>query len=73
MLVFDTDMKLRLREARENKYLSQAELAKESGVSRATIARIEGGTLKTDPHWVTIRRLAAGLGVEPSDLIIKED
>lgn len=72
MIGFATDMKLRLREVRESQFISQTELAERAKIGRATIARIEGGTLKTDPRWVTIRKLAAALEVSPADLIVKD-
>lgn len=72
MVRFDTEMKLRLREWRERRLLSQGELADKAGVGRATIARIETGALKTDPHFRTIRKLAAALEVKPEELIVAD-
>jgi transcriptional regulator with XRE-family HTH domain len=56
----------RLREWRERATLSQEELKKRSGISRATIADLEAGNRGAQPR--TVRRLAAALGVEPTDL-----
>jgi transcriptional regulator with XRE-family HTH domain len=55
-----------LKELREARFLTQAELAERSGVSRPTIARIEqeGGA-----RFVTIRKLAEALGVTPNELV----
>jgi transcriptional regulator with XRE-family HTH domain len=56
-----------VRRLREDRYLSQAELADLAGVSRVTVARIEGGTIVPYPR--TIRKLAEALGVPPQELI----
>jgi transcriptional regulator with XRE-family HTH domain len=55
-----------LKQIREAQFLTQAELAERSGVSRPTIARIEqdGGA-----RFVTIRKLAEALGVTPNELV----
>jgi transcriptional regulator with XRE-family HTH domain len=64
----DTMPKLgRLRELRESKYLSQRMLAQRSGVSRPTIARLEGGD--EEARYSTMWKLAEALGVEPGDLV----
>ena len=57
----------RLREIRESKYLSQRMLAELSGVSRPTIARLEGGD--EDARYVTMWKLAKALNVEPGELV----
>jgi transcriptional regulator with XRE-family HTH domain len=55
----------RLREWREERTLSQRELADRSGVSRTSIIEIEGGR----NAWPqTVRKLAKALGVKPSAL-----
>lgn len=56
---------LRLREWREKRALTQDELAQKSGVSRGTIIRIERGAEAFPP---TVRKLAAALNVDPSEL-----
>jgi transcriptional regulator with XRE-family HTH domain len=56
----------RLRAVRERKALTQEELANLAGVSRQTVLKIEGGL---EPRPPTIRKLAAALGVQPSDLM----
>ena len=53
-----------LRELRESMYISQDDLAKLAGVTAATISRLETG--KEKPKFVTIRKLAKALSVEPS-------
>lgn len=50
----------RLREYRESLGLTQAELAKEAGVSRATIIDIESGN-KSDVKISTLNALAIAL------------
>ena len=60
----------RLKGMREAKVLTQHQLADRAGVSQAAIARIE--TNKTEPHFTTIQKLAAALGVEPADLVRDE-
>jgi predicted transcriptional regulator len=57
----------RLREIRESKYLSQRMLAERSGVSRPTIARLEGGD--EEARYSTMHKLADALGVEPGELV----
>jgi predicted RNase H-like HicB family nuclease/lambda repressor-like predicted transcriptional regulator len=57
---------LQLREIRERGSLTQQELAKKSGVGRATIASLEAGYRRAQPK--TARRLAAALGVDPAEL-----
>lgn len=57
----------RLRELRDERFLSQSELANKAGVSPVTIA-----TLESENHPAqrrTIRKLAAALGVEPQELL----
>ncbi len=56
----------RLRVVRETKALTQRELAERAGVAHGTVARIETGH---DANPPTIRKLAAALGVEPSELM----
>jgi DNA-binding XRE family transcriptional regulator len=56
----------RLRLMRERAALSQRDLARAAGVAEATIRNVEHGD---DPRPSTIRKLAAALGVRPSDLM----
>jgi transcriptional regulator with XRE-family HTH domain len=55
-----------LYRTRVSRALSQRDLSERSGASRVTIARIEAGG---DARYVTTRKLAEALGVEPSELI----
>jgi transcriptional regulator with XRE-family HTH domain len=61
------NLKLRLKEIREHRFLTQAELGRLSRVSRVTIARIELGI--QEPRFTTINRIARALNVKPEDLI----
>jgi len=58
---------IRLRELRLVKFITQRELAVLSGVSLATIVRLEQG--RQPPRISTVRKLASVLGVEPAELI----
>ncbi len=57
----------RLREFRERSLLTQAELAERSGLSEATINRVEKG--RHEPRISTARKLAAALGIPPAEFI----
>jgi predicted transcriptional regulator len=52
-----------LKRLREARFLTQAELAVRSGVSRPTIARLETGA--DEARFSTIRKLAEALSVKP--------
>ncbi len=56
-----------LREHRKRRALTQIELSKISGVSRATIARLEAGT--HGAYRGTVSKLAQALKVKPRDLM----
>ncbi len=60
-------MGIRLREVREGKFVTQAELSQATGIAEATISRIENGLQA--PRISTVRRLAEALGVHPSELM----
>ena len=55
-----------LRRLRLEQFLSQAELARRTGLHALTVTRLEAGT--TAPATRTVRALAEALGVEPRDL-----
>jgi transcriptional regulator with XRE-family HTH domain len=61
----------RLRRLRQERFLTQAELAERAGLTKLTISRLEAG--RAAPHARTVRKLAAALGVEPGDLARPED
>jgi transcriptional regulator with XRE-family HTH domain len=58
-----------LRQMREGAGLSQSELARQSGVDRATINKIEQG--KRSPSIATLESLAQAMGVEVADFFPK--
>ncbi len=60
-------MRLKLREIRERKFLSQQELADLMGTTKANISRLERNLQR--PHPSTVRRLAEALGVMPEELV----
>jgi transcriptional regulator with XRE-family HTH domain len=57
----------RLRLVRQEAVMSQEELAERSGVARDTISKLETGRRGAYPS--TIRKLAAGLDVQPRMLM----
>ena len=61
----------KLRELRRLRVLTLRELEEESGVSYNTIWRLENGHRQARPS--TIRKLAAALGVEASELVIASE
>ena len=63
-----TPITLRLHALRQRRRLSQAELARRSGVSQATISRIEAGKTR-GVDLATLDRLARALGVSPRSLL----
>lgn len=58
----------KLRELRRRRVLTLRELEAVSGVSYATVWRLESGRA-TEARPSTIRKLAEALGVEPEELI----
>ena len=56
-----------LRDLRRRAVMSQEDLAERSGVARDTISKLETGQRGAYPS--TIRKLAAGLDVEPRILV----
>ena len=63
-------MKFYLKEAREETEMSQAELARKSGISRTIISEIESGK-KTDCTTKTLAALADALGVSVVALLLR--
>ncbi len=59
-----------LRSFRQRAVMSQEQLAEKSGVARDTISKLETGQRRAYPS--TIRKLAAGLEVEPRLLVDDE-
>ena len=60
-----------LRRLREGQPLTVRELAERSGVSYNTITMLENRHRTANPS--TVRKLAAALGVEPGELMGRED
>ena len=59
-----------LRKLRDEKFLSQRELARAAGISPTTVFKLEAN--QAEPHPRTIRKLAEALGVEPSKLVDRD-
>lgn len=55
-----------IRQAREDRKLSQAQLAVRAGLAVGTLTRLEAGS--TDPSWSSVKGLAAALGLSLADL-----
>ena len=60
-----------LRRLRLERFLSQAELARQSGLHTITISRLEAGRAK--PSTRTVRSLARFLAVTPGELATPEE
>lgn len=60
----------RLKELREHVFLSQAELARRSGIGQGSISAIESG--KQSPTAETLSRLCSVLGVSLSEFFADE-
>ena len=58
---------IQVKRAREQALLTQQELADRAGIGLTTLNRIEND--RAEPHFRTIRKLAAALGVDPSELV----
>ena len=63
-----TPIRLRVRELREVRGMTQADLAEASGVRRATISTIESGKVK-GIHFAILERLADAIGVDAAVLV----
>lgn len=57
----------KLKRLRQEKVLSQRELASRAGLTQATVWRLENGFREARP--CTIRKLAKVLDVEPNELV----
>lgn len=60
----------RLRALRQERMLSQRDLAEAIGSVQAVISELELGKRRARPR--TVRKLAAALGVEPRELVKEE-
>ncbi|MGE0902507.1 MULTISPECIES: helix-turn-helix domain-containing protein [Dehalococcoides] len=55
-----------LKQIRENKFITQKELADLTGLSVITISRIENGVSK--PTFSSIKKIAQALKIEPGEI-----
>lgn len=61
----------RLKLERQERCMSQSDLATAAGITTATVSRLESGYHQAMPR--TIRRLAEALDLKPSALIIRRE
>jgi HTH-type transcriptional regulator, competence development regulator len=61
----------KLRKVRDERLLSQRELAAKAGLSPTTILKLEADRIE-DPHPRTVRKLTKALDVGPERLILGE-
>ena len=59
-----------LREAREAVGLSQADLARRSGISQGRVSGFESGYERDIPRETTILALATAIGCDPTPLLV---
>lgn len=62
-------MEYRIKECREKAGISQEQLSKESGVSRAIISGLENGTI-TVTTTKTLSKIASALGLKVSEIFL---
>jgi predicted transcriptional regulator len=55
-----------LRQLREDRLLTQAELAEKAGIALSSLVRVEND--QVDPRFSTIRKLARALDADPREL-----
>lgn len=58
-----------LKAVREERFVTQAELARKAGVTQSTIWELEDPDRNRGAYTSTIRKIAEALGVEPSVLV----
>ena len=59
-----------LRRLREDRLLTQAELAERAGIALSSLVRVEND--QVDPRFSTIRKLARALEIHPRELTKRE-
>jgi transcriptional regulator with XRE-family HTH domain len=64
-------VRIKLKEWRLRRLLTQEELAQKAGTTEATISRLEAGL--HEARISTVRKLAAALDVEPAELIESQE
>ncbi len=60
-------MRVKLRQVRERKFITQEELSTRTGISVSNISRLENGLQR--PRISTVRKLAAALEIAPEELV----
>jgi transcriptional regulator with XRE-family HTH domain len=60
-----------LQRLREDRLLTQAELAERAGIALSSLVRIEND--QVDPRFSSIRKLARALDADPKELTMRED
>ena len=60
-----------LRRLREDRLLTQAELAERAGIALSSLVRIEND--QVDPRFSSIRKLARALDADPKELTMRKD
>ena len=60
-----------LRRLREDRLLTQAELAERAGIALSSLVRIEND--QVDPRFSSIRKLARALDAHPKELTTREN
>ena len=60
-----------LRRLREDRLLTQAELAERAGIALSSLVRIEND--QVDPRFSSIRKLARALDADTKELTTRED
>ena len=60
-----------LRRLREDRLLTQAELAERAGIALSSLVRIENN--QVNPRFSSIRKLARALDADPKELTKRED
>ena len=66
-----TPIEIQIKELRDLKSWSQAELARRSGVGQSTVSRIEAGETSGISLGI-VEKLASALGCDPGYLIVKK-
>ena len=68
----ENEMGYKIRQIRENKGMSQTELAEKSGISRATIWKLETDD-KAITMTSTLQKIANALGVSLDEIFLADD
>ncbi len=66
-----TPIEIQIKELRDLRSWSQAELARRSGVGQSTVSRIEAGETSGISLGI-VEKLASALGCDPGYLIVKK-